>query len=56
MGRGQIEYVPFPDALRDSYQNFTQADISALRKAGYRAPFLTLEQAVPRYMAWLAER
>ena len=56
VGHGTIEYVPFPEGLRDSYQSFTEADISALRKAGYTAPFLTLEDAVPHYVAWLSER
>jgi len=32
------------------YQSFTQADMSALRGAGYRAPFLTVEQGVGRYV------
>ena len=53
VGHGRIEYVPFPDELRGAYQNFTQADITALRKAGYDAPFLTVEEAVPRYVEWL---
>src|SRR5262245_39567344 len=33
-----IDYAPFPDALKGKYQNFTQADVSALRRAGYSAP------------------
>ena len=48
-GRGRIEYVPFPPALRGSYQSFTQADISALRAAGCDVPFLTVEEGVARY-------
>ena len=46
VGRGRIEYVPFPESLRGSYQSFTEADMSALRKAGYTAEFQTIEQAV----------
>lgn len=52
-GKGAIEYIPFPDHLRGAYQSFTQADISALRNAGYTAEFHTLEEAVRKYMAWL---
>lgn len=52
-GRGQIEYVPMPESLNDRYQSFTQADISALRKAGYDAPFLTVEEGVSLYLRWL---
>jgi ADP-L-glycero-D-manno-heptose 6-epimerase len=49
-GRGRIEYVPFPPALRGSYQSFTQADLSALRASGCDTPFLTVEEGVSRYL------
>jgi ADP-L-glycero-D-manno-heptose 6-epimerase len=52
-GRGRIEYVPFPTALRGSYQSFTQADISALRAAGCDHPFLGVEEGVSRYFKQL---
>lgn len=48
-----LEYIPFPAHLKGRYQSFTQADISALRKAGYDASFLTVEQGVGRYMECL---
>ena len=51
--RGLIEYIPFPEALTGKYQSFTQADTTALRKAGYRADFLTVEQGVGRYIGAL---
>ncbi len=54
--QGLIEYIPFPDALKGKYQSFTQADISALRKAGYKKPFLTVEEGVSRYMSRLLEK
>jgi ADP-L-glycero-D-manno-heptose 6-epimerase len=54
--RGQIEYIPFPEHLKGRYQSYTQADMGALRQAGYDAPFLSVEQGVPRYMAWLDQR
>jgi ADP-L-glycero-D-manno-heptose 6-epimerase len=54
--RGQIEYIPMPDHLKGRYQSFTQADMTALRQAGYDAPFLSVEQGVPQYMAWLSQR
>ena len=47
---GAIEYVPFPPALVGKYQSYTEADIGALRAAGYRSPFLTVEQGVARYV------
>ena len=47
--RNMIEYVAFPDALKGKYQSYTEADNSALRRAGYTAPFLTVEEGVARY-------
>ena len=50
-----IRYVDFPDALVGKYQSFTQADITQLRLAGYTDDFLTVEQGVERYVAWMLE-
>ena len=52
-GRGRIEYVPFPEHLRGRYQSFTEADISALRAAGYQAAFAGVAEGVARYMTAL---
>lgn len=46
---GLIEYIPFPQDLKGKYQSYTQADLTALRAAGYSAPFLSVEQGVARY-------
>jgi ADP-L-glycero-D-manno-heptose 6-epimerase len=54
--RGLLEYIPFPAGLKEKYQSFTQADIGALRTAGYAAPFLTVEDGVARYVAWMLEQ
>ncbi len=54
--RGVIQYIPFPDDLKGRYQSYTQADITALRAAGYDAPFLTVEQGVARYCQTLLQR
>lgn len=51
--RGLLDYLPFPDKLKGKYQSFTQADISALRAAGYDEPFLDVATGVARYMDWL---
>lgn len=50
----QVEYIPFPEALKGKYQSFTQADITVLRRAGYKKPFLTVEEGVGRYVSRLA--
>jgi ADP-L-glycero-D-manno-heptose 6-epimerase len=49
-GGGMIEYIPFPEELKGRYQSFTEADISALRAAGYDAPFATVQEGVKAYM------
>jgi ADP-L-glycero-D-manno-heptose 6-epimerase len=54
--KGLIEYIPFPEALVGKYQSFTQADTGALRKAGYRRPFLTVEEGVARYIRRLLDK
>ena len=51
--RGLVHYTPFPPGLRDKYQSFTQADISQLRRAGYSAPFMTVDAGVSRYVDWM---
>jgi ADP-L-glycero-D-manno-heptose 6-epimerase len=53
--QGLIDYAPFPDALKGKYQNYTQADIGALRRAGYSPPLYTVEEGVSRYVAQLLE-
>lgn len=52
-GKGSIRYVDFPEGLLSAYQSFTRADVSALRKAGYRTPFKGLEIGVGTYLDWL---
>jgi ADP-L-glycero-D-manno-heptose 6-epimerase len=47
--QGLIEYIPFPRDLAGKYQSYTQADLGALRAAGYAEPFLTVEHGVARY-------
>ncbi len=45
-GRGVIRYIPFPDNLKGRYQSFTEADITALRAAGYDASFMDIATGV----------
>ena len=54
--QGIVRYIPFPDELKGKYQSYTQADVSALRAAGYEEPFLTVERGVQRYCEQLLER
>lgn len=54
--QGIIRYIPFPGDLRNKYQSYTEADVTALREAGYTAPFLTVEQGVTRYCERLLQQ
>jgi ADP-L-glycero-D-manno-heptose 6-epimerase len=47
--QNMIEYIAFPDALKGKYQSHTEADLGALRRIGYREPFLSVEDGVARY-------
>jgi ADP-L-glycero-D-manno-heptose 6-epimerase len=45
-----IEYIDMPETLRNKYQYFTEARMDRLRKAGYSAPFTSLEDGVRDYV------
>jgi ADP-L-glycero-D-manno-heptose 6-epimerase len=45
-----IQYVEMPEAIRGSYQYFTQSDVDRLRSAGYNGGFTLLEGAVGTYV------
>jgi ADP-L-glycero-D-manno-heptose 6-epimerase len=45
-----IEYVDMPEAIRNSYQYFTQSDVDRLQRAGYNGGFTALEGAVEHYV------
>jgi len=54
--KGVIEYIPFPDALKGKYQSYTEADLNALRGAGYEAPFHDVNSGVALYVEHLLQR
>jgi len=45
-----IEYIDTPEDIRKTYQYFTEADMSKLRKAGYDKEFYSLEDGVKDYV------
>ncbi len=47
----RIEYVDMPEALRPTYQYFTEAPLGRLRAAGYDGQFTPLEAAVADFVA-----
>lgn len=56
VGRGLLRYIDFPEDLKGRYQSFTQADISALRQAGYKAPMRDVQAGVREYILGLRDR
>jgi len=46
----KIEFIEMPEAIRDKYQYFTEANLARLRAAGYTAPVTALEDAVSDYV------
>jgi ADP-L-glycero-D-manno-heptose 6-epimerase len=55
VGKGLIEYIPFPAGLQEKYQSYTQADLSRLRGVGYPGEFQSVEQGVAAYVKHLTE-
>ncbi len=49
-GKGELEYIDFPDHLKGAYQSYTQADLTQLRDAGYDRPFHDVASGVARYL------
>ncbi len=50
VAQGKIEYIPFPEGLKEKYQSFTEADLKYLREAGYDAEFKNVKQGVSEYV------
>jgi ADP-L-glycero-D-manno-heptose 6-epimerase len=45
-----IQYIDMPEAIRNSYQYFTESNVERLRGAGYNGGFTALEDAVKTYV------
>ena len=55
-GKGAIRYIPFPEELKSRYQSFTEADVTALRAAGYARPFRDVRAGIKDYLDALGAR
>jgi ADP-L-glycero-D-manno-heptose 6-epimerase len=51
-----IQYVDMPEAIRGSYQYFTQSEVDRLQHAGYNGGFTALEDAVDAYVKGFLDR
>ncbi len=45
-----VEFIDTPKSIRDQYQYFTKANISKLRKIGYKNDFYSLEEGIEDYI------
>ena len=52
----KLEYIDFPEHLKNAYQNYTQADMTSLRQLGYDQPFANVEQGVEQYLEFLEQQ
>ena len=46
----EISFIDTPEDIRETYQYFTEADMSKLKKTGYAKPFTILEEGVNEYV------
>ena len=46
----KISFIDTPEAIRDKYQYFTEANMQKLRSIGYDKPFTELEDGVYDYV------
>lgn len=56
VGGGELQYIDFPETLVGRYQFYTKADLSALRKGGYREPLIAMKDGIKKYIEILNER
>ncbi|MCB0524290.1 MAG: ADP-glyceromanno-heptose 6-epimerase [Saprospiraceae bacterium] len=45
-----ISFIDTPEDIRDTYQYFTEADMSKMRNAGFQQPFTGLEEGIEDYV------
>jgi len=55
-GKGAIHYIAFPEELKSRYQSYTEADITALRSAGYSRAFRDVSEGIKDYLDALGAR
>ncbi len=48
--QGLLRYTPFPEDLKGRYQSYTQADVTALRAAGFAQPMRDVQTGVSEYV------
>ncbi|MSQ59584.1 MAG: ADP-glyceromanno-heptose 6-epimerase [Betaproteobacteria bacterium] len=51
--RDEIQYVSFPEGLKEKYQSYTQANLTRLKQAGYGEAMSDVGEGVSRYVSWM---
>jgi ADP-L-glycero-D-manno-heptose 6-epimerase len=46
----KIGFIDTPEDIRDTYQYFTEANMSKLKNIGYDSPFYSLEEGIKDYV------
>ncbi|WP_100551228.1 ADP-glyceromanno-heptose 6-epimerase [Caedibacter taeniospiralis] len=52
-GKGELEYIEFPDHLKGHYQSYTEANLDKLRETGCDVGFRDVKTGVTEYLHWL---
>lgn len=56
LGRGEIEYIPFPPELKSKYQSFTQANLTELRSSSWNESLTSIEEGIAQSAKqWIEE-
>jgi len=50
LGYGKINYIKFPNVLKNKYQHYTNANISKIIKLGYKNEIKDLEKGISSYL------
>ena len=50
LGYGEVNFIKFPEYLRNKYQYYTKANISKLKKLGYSNKIKNLENGIKKYL------
>jgi len=52
--KGRIEHIKFPEKFKGKYQSLTCANISKLKKLGYKKKLTNIEKGISKYLKLLA--
>ena len=52
----RITYIKTPENIRNQYQYFTKAEMSKLRKVGFKDKFISLEDGINDYVMNLEQK